>query len=181
MHSKSIQIDIWLFYCKQEKRAFLFCKEDRAILCRQCDISIHGGNEHTKYHNRFLLAGVKLSGSSSCYDSSSDQALCSSNSIGSSEADSKKSSIVSGKQKVKAPYKNSTSANNHCDRLSHEKTVSMEASSISDYLMETLPGWHVEEFLDHPYGGLYEVCTRKKLMLYFENAIIRTDHMWFKT
>ncbi|CAH1450277.1 unnamed protein product [Lactuca virosa] len=35
--------------------------------------------------------------------------------------------------------------------VSHEEDASMEARSISEYLMETLPGWHVDEFLD-PYG-----------------------------
>ncbi|GAB2219868.1 hypothetical protein Drorol1_Dr00007507 [Drosera rotundifolia] len=49
----------------QERRAFLFCREDRAILCRECDVSIHRANEHTQRHSRFLLTGVKLSSSSS--------------------------------------------------------------------------------------------------------------------
>ncbi|CAF2146150.1 unnamed protein product [Brassica napus] len=40
-----------------ERRALLFCQEDRAILCRECDIPIHQANEHTKKHNRFLLTG----------------------------------------------------------------------------------------------------------------------------
>ncbi|KAK3195402.1 hypothetical protein Dsin_026712 [Dipteronia sinensis] len=48
----------------QERRALLFCQEDRAILCRECDLPIHKANEHTKKHNRFLLTGVKLSASS---------------------------------------------------------------------------------------------------------------------
>ncbi|KAD6794477.1 hypothetical protein R6Q59_021552 [Mikania micrantha] len=129
----------------QEKRAFLFCKEDRAILCKECDISIHGANEHTQYHSRFLLAGVKLSKSSSCYDTSSDQTLCSSN--GSSEIDSRKGSMD---QNYRASA-NSPSANNHCEG------VSMVAGSISEYLMETLPGWHIEELMNpsgsHPYGS----------------------------
>ncbi|KAI7727762.1 hypothetical protein M8C21_013152 [Ambrosia artemisiifolia] len=134
----------------QEKRAFLFCKEDRAILCKACDISIHGVNEHTQYHSRFLLAGVKLSQSSSCYDNSSDQTLCSSNS---NRSNSRKSTIVSKQRNLRSTT-NSTSVNDHC--LSQEDGVSMEASSISEYLTETLPGWHVEEFLNttssHPYG-----------------------------
>ncbi|KVH93140.1 Zinc finger, B-box [Cynara cardunculus var. scolymus] len=125
----------------QERRAFLFCKEDRAILCRECDISIHRANEHTQYHDRFLLAGVKLSDSSSCYDKSSDQALCSSNSNGYSEIDSRKSSIVSEDQNARSA-KYFTSVNDHCDGASREEGASMAASSISQYLMETLPGWH---------------------------------------
>ncbi|KAI3525266.1 hypothetical protein L1887_03941 [Cichorium endivia] len=136
----------------QEKRAFLFCKEDRAILCRECDISIHRANELTKYHNRFLLAGVKLSDSSSCYDNSSDQALCSSNSNGSSEIDSRMNSIVS-------QANNSTSLNDNCDGVSHGEGASMDAGSMSEYLTETVPWWHVDEFLNPSasnYGFFYE-------------------------
>ncbi|CAM8932437.1 unnamed protein product [Rhodiola kirilowii] len=45
----------------QEKKAFLFCKDDRAISCRECDFSIHQANELTQMHHRYLLTGVKLS------------------------------------------------------------------------------------------------------------------------
>ncbi|KAJ6352160.1 hypothetical protein OIU76_001384 [Salix suchowensis] len=55
----------------QDKRAFLFCQQDRAILCRDCDGPIHTANEHTQKHNRFLLTGAKLSATSSVYMSSS--------------------------------------------------------------------------------------------------------------
>ncbi|EPS71639.1 hypothetical protein M569_03120 [Genlisea aurea] len=52
--------------CK-EKRAFLFCQEDRAILCRDCDFQIHKSNELTRNHSRFILTGVKLSANSAVY------------------------------------------------------------------------------------------------------------------
>ncbi|KAJ9561044.1 hypothetical protein OSB04_006204 [Centaurea solstitialis] len=127
----------------QERRAFLFCKEDRAILCRECDVPIHKANEHTQKHTRFLLTGVKLSTSLSCYDDSS-----SSNSNCSIEIESTKGSGgVSIDQQ-------SGSINNHypnCSESHEEEGASMEGRSISEYLMETLPGWHVDEFLD-PYG-----------------------------
>ncbi|KAL2455615.1 B-box zinc finger protein 21-like [Forsythia ovata] len=55
----------------QEKRVFLFCQQDRAIICRECDIPIHKANEHTQKHNRFLLTGVKLSATSALYSSPS--------------------------------------------------------------------------------------------------------------
>ncbi|XP_024960843.1 B-box zinc finger protein 21-like [Cynara cardunculus var. scolymus] len=131
----------------QERRAFLFCKEDRAILCRECDIPIHKANEHTQKHTRFLLTGVKLSASLSCYDDLSHQTPSSSNSNCSIEIESTKGSGVSIDQK-------SVSITNHSDysvSFSQEEGASMEARSISEYLMETLPGWHVDEFLD-PYG-----------------------------
>ncbi|KAJ9537870.1 hypothetical protein OSB04_030603 [Centaurea solstitialis] len=142
----------------QERRAFLFCKEDRAILCRECDVSIHRANERTQYHDRFLLSGVKLSDSSSCYGKSLDQALCCSNSNGSSEIDSRKSSIVSEDHNARSANNFTTSLvnDNNSNGASNEEGASMAASSISQYLMETLPGWHVDEFLDpsasHPYG-----------------------------
>ncbi|KAJ0697847.1 hypothetical protein HanLR1_Chr10g0373611 [Helianthus annuus] len=128
----------------------MFGKEDRVILCKSCDISIHGANEHTQYHSRFRLAAVKLSESSSCYDSSSDQTLCSSISNGSSN---RRSSIVSKQCNLRSTT-NSTSVKDGC--VSREDGVSMEASSITEYLTETLPGWHVEEFMEtnisRPYG-----------------------------
>ncbi|CAN0925413.1 B-box zinc finger protein 22 [Linum grandiflorum] len=36
-----------------------FCLEDRALLCRKCDVAIHTANEHVSVHQRFLLTGVK--------------------------------------------------------------------------------------------------------------------------
>ena len=45
----------------QEKRGLLFCKEDWAILCRDCDVSVHTASELTMRHTRFLLTGVRLS------------------------------------------------------------------------------------------------------------------------
>ncbi|KAJ0582869.1 putative transcription factor interactor and regulator Znf-B family [Helianthus annuus] len=117
----------------QERRAFLFCKEDRAILCRECDVPIHTANEHTQKHTRFLLTGVKLS----CYD---HQTPSSSNSNASIESSGFGASIH---QNSDLTYNN----NNHSNcSVSHE-----EDASVSEYLVETLPGWHVDEFLD-PYG-----------------------------
>jgi hypothetical protein len=45
----------------QERRGFLFCKEDRAILCRECDAPVHSASDMTRRHSRFLLTGVRLS------------------------------------------------------------------------------------------------------------------------
>ncbi|MFS8000086.1 hypothetical protein Hanom_Chr12g01174251 [Helianthus anomalus] len=97
----------------------------------------------------------KLSESSHCYGSSSDQTLCSSISNGSSN---RRSSIVSKQCNLRSTT-NSTSVTDGC--VSREDHVSMEANSITEYLTKTLPGWHVEEFMEtnvsHPYG-VFEVC-----------------------
>ncbi|KAG5570132.1 hypothetical protein H5410_059898 [Solanum commersonii] len=44
----------------QETVGFFFCLEDRALLCRKCDISIHTINAYVSSHQRFLLTGVKV-------------------------------------------------------------------------------------------------------------------------
>ncbi|KAI3675259.1 hypothetical protein L1987_84847 [Smallanthus sonchifolius] len=125
----------------QERRAFLFCKEDRAILCRECDIPIHSANEHTEKHTRFLLTGVKLSASLSCYDASFHQTPTSSNSNGSVESTKRFGVSIDQKNaSINDLYLNYS--------LSQGESASMEAGSISEYLPETLPGWHVDQFFD---------------------------------
>ncbi|KAK1439885.1 hypothetical protein QVD17_05709 [Tagetes erecta] len=128
----------------QERRAFLFCKEDRAILCRECDIPIHRANEHTQKHTRFLLTGVKLSASLSCYDDFCSQTPSSSNSNGSIES-------TKG-----FGHQNGGSINDMYSNYSmiHGDGGSMEAGSISEYLTETLPGWHVDQLFDSYDFGL---------------------------
>ncbi|KAM0070931.1 putative transcription factor interactor and regulator Znf-B family [Helianthus debilis subsp. tardiflorus] len=44
----------------QEAAGYFFCLEDRALLCRKCDVSIHTLNSFVSSHQRFLLTGVKV-------------------------------------------------------------------------------------------------------------------------
>ncbi|XP_059662784.1 B-box zinc finger protein 22-like [Cornus florida] len=44
----------------QETVGYFFCLEDRALLCRKCDVAIHSANAHVLAHQRFLLTGVKV-------------------------------------------------------------------------------------------------------------------------
>ncbi|TYI75466.1 hypothetical protein E1A91_D06G006800v1 [Gossypium mustelinum] len=113
----------------QEKRAFLFCQQDRAILCRDCDVPIHSANEHTQRHNRFLLTGVKLSSRSATYNTTS-----SSSNGGDSVPEFKVNNPISS---ISPPNFNPSS-----------NEVDGSTSSISEYLIEMLPGWHVEDLLD---------------------------------
>ncbi|KAL1561072.1 B-box zinc finger protein 21-like [Salvia divinorum] len=98
----------------QERSAFLFCQEDRAILCRECDIPIHSANQHTQNHTRFLLTGVRLSASP-----------------------------------AESPSAPPPAAHHHPSSGSDgSSNLHFSTSSISEYLIETLPGWHVEDLLD---------------------------------
>ncbi|XP_040986959.1 LOW QUALITY PROTEIN: B-box zinc finger protein 22-like [Juglans microcarpa x Juglans regia] len=44
----------------QETVGYFFCLEDRALLCRKCDVAIHTANAYVSAHQRFLLTGVKV-------------------------------------------------------------------------------------------------------------------------
>ncbi|KFK31218.1 hypothetical protein AALP_AA6G083700 [Arabis alpina] len=50
-----------------EKAAFIFCVEDRALLCRDCDEATHAPNTRSANHQRFLATGIRVAlSSSSC-------------------------------------------------------------------------------------------------------------------
>ncbi|KAM7498576.1 hypothetical protein LguiA_022990 [Lonicera macranthoides] len=44
----------------QETVGYFFCLEDRALLCRKCDVAIHTANAYVSAHQRFLFTGVKV-------------------------------------------------------------------------------------------------------------------------
>ncbi|GAB2284316.1 hypothetical protein Dimus_018778 [Dionaea muscipula] len=44
----------------QEMVGYFFCLEDRALLCRKCDVAIHTVNPFVSAHQRFLFTGVKV-------------------------------------------------------------------------------------------------------------------------
>uniref|UniRef100_A0A7N0TX97 B box-type domain-containing protein n=1 Tax=Kalanchoe fedtschenkoi TaxID=63787 RepID=A0A7N0TX97_KALFE len=138
----------------QERRALLFCQQDRAILCRECDYPIHMASEQTQKHSRFLLTGVKLTPLSS---SPEDQISC--------EREREQSVSVSAEARVASCAKKrrhvdlrvESQATSFVEHGSGASRPASASSSISEYL-ETLPGWHVEDFFDHlhnPYYGFY--------------------------
>ncbi|XVF63761.1 hypothetical protein PTKIN_Ptkin09bG0112700 [Pterospermum kingtungense] len=147
----------------QEKRAFLFCQQDRAILCRDCDVPIHAANEHTQKHNRFLLTGVKLSAMSALYASSSSSSIASLSNAGDSVLQFKSQPVVKNSVSAspasfiasslaKSSSIATTTAASGINKSSGDNLLASQGrgstSSISEYLIEMLPGWQVEDFLD---------------------------------
>ncbi|KAF2596455.1 hypothetical protein F2Q68_00009093 [Brassica cretica] len=132
----------------QEKKALLFCQQDRAILCKDCDSSIHSANEQVKKHDRFLLTGVKLSATSSVYKPTSESF--------SSSQDCSVPGPRSSKKPLSAPQSNSSKIQ-LTSKIGGDAAVNQlgSTSTISEYLIDALPGWHVEDFLDSslpPFG-----------------------------
>ncbi|GAB2291769.1 hypothetical protein Dimus_026023 [Dionaea muscipula] len=134
----------------QERRAFLFCLEDRAILCTECDVSIHRANEHTQSHSRFLLTFLKLSPSSANLDA---------------ETTTSEPSIDRGiaaprdRDSFRQPSSNSikTPLPTHYRHMSEDGAIST-GNQIPEFCME-LPfsspsaGWRLEDFFDSTSGS----------------------------
>ncbi|KAM3388527.1 hypothetical protein ACQJBY_010969 [Aegilops geniculata] len=109
----------------QEKRGLLFCKEDRAILCRECDVQVHTASELTRRHGRFLLTGVRVS---------------------SAPAESPAPSGQEEEGNSTSPC-NADSCSGDASGTASASASASDGSSITEYLTKTLPGWHVEDFL----------------------------------
>lgn len=112
----------------QERRGLVFCVEDRAILCPDCDDPIHSANDLTAKHNRFLLVGAKLSAAllDQAPPSPDDDEDCGRGNGAAAEPDA-------------------------VPAVSAAKASSLESggggSSISDYLTNICPGWRVDDLL----------------------------------
>lgn len=135
----------------QEKRAHIFCQEDRAILCKECDEPIHSSNDLTKKHNRFLLVGARLSVqplSSSISDSTSledqpDEPLVTKN------ENMKKLQNKNNQENAEATATATATATALTTTVPVTTAVASNGSSISEYLTKECPGWHVEDlFID---------------------------------
>ncbi|KAG4955518.1 hypothetical protein GLYMA_15G029500v4 [Glycine max] len=50
----------------QDKPAFIFCVEDRALFCQDCDEPIHSAGSLSANHQRFLATGIRVASSSNC-------------------------------------------------------------------------------------------------------------------
>lgn len=145
-------LQLIFYFVLQERRALVFCQQDRAILCRECDISIHEANEHTQKHSRFLLTGVKLSSTCFSYQTSSSSNGCDAAmdvKTGSSHACSKRPKTATKEiSSFRSAEKAAPSTSNYkAEDGQASDGGSLSTSSISEYL-ETLPGWCVDEFLD---------------------------------
>ncbi|KAL0314622.1 UNVERIFIED_CONTAM: B-box zinc finger protein 21 [Sesamum angustifolium] len=141
-----------------------------AISARECDIPIHNANEHTQKHTRFLLTGLRLSATSALYSdsqSSAESAISKSQEpksvhVSPTNAPSTSKSTTAQRCGVAAPES--------CDKSNPQlmnggslMNTSVSSSSISEYLMEMLPGWHVEDFLDSSLPSPYGFCKNGEI------------------
>lgn len=140
LHDLFHYVNNYMYICLvffKEKRGFIFCQEDRAILCKDCDEQIHCANELTKKHNRFLLSSALRLSSTSMPELTTT-----------SSASTETSNIT-------------TKANNN-DNNNDNNNNNNNSSSISEYLIKTLPGWRVEDLLEETMDDYFLVSTKIK-------------------
>ncbi|XP_047165801.1 B-box zinc finger protein 20-like [Vigna umbellata] len=147
-----------------EKRAYVFCRQDRALLCRQCDVSIHDVNEHTKTHDRFLFTGITLeektrTTSTSSTSNPAQTSLSNENidSFASSRTLNNSSSVLTGITLEEKTTSTSSTSNENIDPFGSSRTVynsnSVSTSSLSEYLIQTIPGYCMEDLLDASFAA----------------------------
>ncbi|XP_044472822.1 B-box zinc finger protein 22-like isoform X3 [Mangifera indica] len=129
----------------QETAGLFFCLQDRALLCRKCDVAIHTANSFVSAHQRFLLTGVKvgleaadLGASSSTVKSTSGEKI--------SETKSHSMSRWSNLMPLAGECKDVLPANTGGIGDCETTRVLFAGGSTT----ESIPLWQVDEFLSLP-------------------------------
>ncbi|KAJ0102534.1 hypothetical protein Patl1_04946 [Pistacia atlantica] len=147
----------------QETAGFFFCLQDRALLCRKCDVAIHTANTFVSAHQRFLLTGVKvgleaadLGALSSTVKSTSGEK----NSETKSHCESRRSSLMPLAGEYKEVLPANAGGMGDC--------VTTRVSFAGGSAAGSIPPWQMDEFFGLPefnqnYGymdnGSSKVCT----------------------
>ena len=73
--SLSLSLSHTFLSTKQDKPAFIFCVEDKALFCLACDEPIHLAGSLSAKHQRFLATGISVALSSSCKKDTEESCL----------------------------------------------------------------------------------------------------------
>lgn len=160
----------------QEKTAFFFCLEDRALLCRDCDVSIHTANTLSSNHQRFLVPGVRvaleaLSGQEVADVISEEIPRPAPSTTSSTPSMLSNTMLVNAKPETGVMYRPQMSAPSYGSPypgipLEKERARPTGMASVSfgeqngnslpirnsltDFLSDAVPVWRVDEFLNLP-------------------------------
>jgi len=161
-----------LFECMQEKSGFFFCVEDRALLCRDCDLSIHSVNSLSSRHKRFLIPGIRVAWKALPVQEEPDAASEETPqfSLPTSKTSGMMNPVMSGRLSSTAQPPLSSSPVNHPMPQSKNQggfvpkvgevmgtslstgpqsgSGTLRKSSITEFLTEATSGWRVDELLN---------------------------------
>jgi hypothetical protein len=141
----------------QEKTGFFFCLEDRALLCRDCDVSIHTANKLSSNHQRFLITGTRVGLDAISVqegaEAAAEEAVAPSVSKKTSakpESAATPSWLANGGQRERTKPVGTTSAN-AVEQQQQGFGLGRRTSSIpADFLSDAVPVWGVDELLNLP-------------------------------
>eukprot|EP00252_Welwitschia_mirabilis_P020938 TRINITY_DN5241_c0_g1_i2.p1 TRINITY_DN5241_c0_g1~~TRINITY_DN5241_c0_g1_i2.p1 ORF type:complete len:213 (-),score=46.35 TRINITY_DN5241_c0_g1_i2:355-993(-) len=103
----------------QEKRGYFFCLQDRALLCRQCDYSVHSINALVAAHQRYLMTGVRV-GLEPSHD------------------------VLPAPSASQSQKSSSSAEDLQMQKISVNKKVYANAENV----LESLPEWRMDDFLN---------------------------------
>ncbi|KAL9232484.1 hypothetical protein vseg_007593 [Gypsophila vaccaria] len=116
----------------QEAVGYFFCMEDRALLCRKCDVAIHTANSLVSAHQRFLLTGVKVGLEVAEAGSSSSGARTTQSWDKGSDADNHTAPRQSAPTSTTTRYDRALSGQNRDEAVTHSDDRRMPMS-VSEY------------------------------------------------
>ncbi|XP_002524543.2 B-box zinc finger protein 22 [Ricinus communis] len=125
----------------QETAGFFFCLEDRALLCRKCDVAIHTANAYVSGHQRFLLTGVKVG--------LEPTDLGASSSSGKSPSSEKTSEMISHSVSRRGKPMPVASPHNYALPAQVSGAGEVEQAKVSYFggAAGGMPPWQIDEFL----------------------------------
>ncbi|GLU14760.1 hypothetical protein SLE2022_313110 [Rubroshorea leprosula] len=124
----------------QETSGFFFCLQDRALLCRKCDVAIHTANDYVSVHQRFLLTGAKV-GLETTATGASSSTVKSPSSEKTSETKSNSISQRSNPIPLSGEFNEVLTAN----AVGVGTTAPMRVSYAGGSMAGSIPSWQIDE------------------------------------
>ncbi|CAK9200835.1 unnamed protein product [Sphagnum jensenii] len=147
----------------QEKTGFFFCLQDRALLCRECDVSIHTANSLASNHKRFLVPGIRVALEAMVGQQAepaaelvvpAEEVAAAAEAVAQYTPSSRRSSTTTCDTRSPGTTANdfATTCRSSPTPINnvHLQTGNSEVwkkSSITEFLIEAVPGWRVDELL----------------------------------
>ncbi|KAK1263131.1 putative salt tolerance-like protein [Acorus gramineus] len=135
----------------QEKPGYFFCLEDRALLCRQCDVSIHNATTYLTSHQRFIVTGAKIGSKQQL----SLPEIASINSSSNGKGSSSNNNNHKNNHPFSSPASNASSSSHNHQNLG---LASNASAVLPEEVADLRPQWEWDHFTGWPdfeysYGG----------------------------
>ncbi|PON69827.1 B-box-type zinc finger [Parasponia andersonii] len=125
----------------QDTVGYFFCLEDRALLCRKCDVAIHTANSYVASHQRFLLTGVKVG-----LEATQPVASSSGKSVSGEKRPETKSYPVAKRETPIPPFGECKAPTVHVGS-GVQDFAQVKMSFTGGSMAGSIPEWHMDEYI----------------------------------